>query len=524
MGLQLITGYPSSWKAPFVAAEILFAQGASSAAAGRRDAHYCVPKTASGTWVVNTTYLVANEQEAVQGGGAGSMAHRVVRMHLRANPGSKVYVTVYDASSGAGVATATGTITVAGAPTAAGQFRVWVCGEKIDTNFTTSSTATTIAADLVAKINAKTFLPLTASNVAGVITLTAKHAGASQGDGTVGIHRFRAEADPGKGITTPVAVSGAALGLGTGTPGVDGATTELANLTAALATIANTRFYYQGFTVWNSTDTAVIETHIATKSQPSPGLRSTGWSGYTGTLANCSTLAIARNAERHHVVWQKNSEHDVAELVANTIAVVQKHEEVEPAFPGFDRYRRSDWLIQPAYANADWPSDIDENDAVTDGIIPIRSDQSGSYIGMMVNTRSKDAAGTLDDFRATERHRVSVMDFITDTMVLQFVLTYISVGFKLSDDIKNADGTVNVNRTNELGPKTLTPLRFRPWLNARFEDFGRQELLQNVQFWKDSARINIDPQNSSRLEVGASGRTIDILHQASFKLSETSPG
>lgn len=511
-----ITGYPSSWRAPFTAAEILFAQGASTASAGARDAFYCAPMTSAGTWTANTVYEVANEQQAITGAGPGSPLHRLIRKHLRANKNGKVFAQPYAATSGGTEVAATGTIVVASNPTASGQLRAWVCGERIDVNFTTASTPTTIGDDIEAKINAKTHLPCTASNAAGTVTLTAKIPGASQGDATVGVIRFRAEIDAGK--TTTVTTSGAALGLGTGTAGADGAVTEEANLTAALATITASRFYYMGFSVWSASHTAVIEAHVATKSEPNPGLRSTAITGYTHTLAAGALVAIARNAERHQIVWQKNSEHDTADLVGNLIGVLQKREQTDAAY-NFDDYNESDWQILPAYAEADWPDGDDLNDAVTDGLIPVASNQTGSRIIMMVTTRSKDSAGTLDDFRATERHRVSVMDLFVDELLLQFSLTY--KNFKLKDDQRLPDGTVNPNQ-RILG-RVLTPSRFRGWFNARIQDFEDRNLFQGAQAWKDGAEIRVDPQNVSRLQVGASGRTIDLLHQASFRLAETTP-
>lgn len=517
-----IQGYPSNWRAPFTAVELRFGQGASIATAPGRHACYVAPITSSGTWTAGTVYEIKTEKEAIDGAGPGSMLHRMVRMHLRANPRGRLYCLPYAASSGGGgVATATGTmtITVPGSISASGQFRVYVSGELVACNFTTSSTPTTMGDDLAAKINAKTHLPYTAANVTGVVTLTAKIAGASQGDGTVGVHRFRIEVDPGKGVT--VAQSGAALGLGTGVAGVDGTTTELTNLTNALANVNTRRFYYMGFSVWSSADTAVIESHIATKSEASPGLRSTGWFGYTHTLAAGSTVAIARNAERTHMVWQKNSEHDPAELCANTVAVVQKYEATDSAYPGFDGYNGSDWFIKAAYSSADWPSETDLNDAVTDGMIPIVSNQAGSAIAMLVNTRSKDSGGTIDDFRACERHRVSVIDDLADTAVLRHQLRIANGGFKLRADKLNSDGSIDVNQN--IGPRVQTPSLFKAWFVGVLRDFVKAEKLQDLDAWVAATNCEIEANNVSRMSTRTAGRTVDIMHQAEFLISETTP-
>lgn len=519
MGEQLITGTPSSWRAPFTRAEILFNQGASNAAAGPRSAIYFGPKTAAGTYTVNTVYRVNTEGDVATGAGDGSPLHRMVRAHLLANQQGKVYVVAYAETSGGSPAAATGTITAGGTPTATGNVYFTVCGEEMSASFNTASTPTTIGDAIASGINGKTWLPCTAANVAGTVTLTAKLKGASQGDATIGVIRIRASVDAGKGVTC---VAGqAALGIAPGVAGADGSTTESANLTTALAVINAVRHYYIGVSVNVATPLGVVKTHVATKSLPNPGLRSVAFSGYTHTLAACQTLATGLNYERQHVVWQKNSEHDSAELVGFTIGAVQLEESTNPA-KNFDFYNRAGvWHVKRAYAESDWPTGDDENDAVTDGIWAIRSTVTGSQMVMAVNTKSKDAAGSNDDFRSTERHRVSVMDDFTDTVLRRHATTF--EGFKLKDDERLADGTVNTNQ--KIGARVLTPSRFKSWfLNIVSEYIYPLELFQRPDEWIRATRVNIDPNNASRIECGTSGRTIDLHHQTTFRLSEASPG
>ncbi len=524
MALQAITGYPSSWKAPFVAAEILLGQGPSSAATGPREAVYIGPMTSSGTWTAGTLYVVSNEQDAITGAGVGSPLHRAIRYHLRSNPRGRIYALPYAASSGGSPVAATATITWATTPTATGQTRVVVCGEQVTANFTTSSTPTTIAADIAGKINAKVWLPCTASAAAGVVTLTAKIAGASQGDGTIGVIRIRADIDPGKATT--VATSGAALGIvsGAAVAGVDGTTTELVNMTAALANIVSSRLYYMGFTLWDSTSLSTIKTHVVNKNAPSPGLTCRAVTGYTSTLSAALTLANSKNSELMHIAWQKNSDSDPAELAAQLIAITQLKEELDTAYPGFDSYAGQGWNLLPAANQADWPTEQDKNDAVTGGLCAISSNQVGSSLVMHVTTRSKDSTGLINDFRATETHRISAMHDFADTVKLNHYLTYTSKGFKIQDDPKNTDGTVDVNALSALPANVITPAKYKPWFFARLADFVRDGKFQGLSTWQNGTRVNVDPQNVSRREVGSSGRTIDVMHEVSFRLSEQTPG
>ena len=510
-------GYPSSYRAPFTAMQILFNQGPSNAPSGPRSALYVGPKTASGTALVNTVYQIDTELDAITLFGPGSPLHRAIKIHLLSNTFGGLFAMCYAASSGSGVASATGTFTIGGAPTATGNVTGVHCGELITTSFTTLDTPTTIAAAHAAQVNAKTWLPYTATPVAGVITLTAKTAGSSQGDGTIGVLRFHATVDPGKGVT--VAQSATALGITPGVAGADGATTELANLTAALAVVSGVRYYYIGCTVWSAAQIAPVVLHNFTKSQTNPGLRSRSFSGFTGSGSACSTIAVTQNYERHHVCHQVNSEWDPAYLVGNVIAT---HQKAEAAIGGFvhDNYRDKDWLCPAAFATSDWPSATAINSAVTDGIIEVASDQFGSYMVMSVTTRSRDSGGTLADFRSTETHRISFMDAVGDRWVQRHVVQY-GTGFKLQADALLPDGTIN--RSQRLPPRTLTPSDYKPFAGSQLQEGLDNGELQGSQ-WLDSLATSVDALNTGRLVATASGRTTDILHQAAVQLSETTPG
>lgn len=520
-----ITGYPSTYRAPFVAGELIFNQGPSTASAAARSALYVGPMLSTGSATVNTVYQIRTEQDAITYFGVGSPLHRACRKHLRVNKRGALYALPIPASTGVGLVAATGTITVtmgSSNPTAKGIHTSYVCGEEIQSYFDTTDTVTTLGDTIAAKINALVHLPVTAANSGGVVTLTAKLSGVSQGDGTIGVIRFRSKVEGGKGVTT--ADSGAALGLGTGTAGVDGATTEAAGLQTALATVATARYYYMGITAVDATSIGYLKSHVSTKSDPSPGLRSRGFAAYPHTLAGAQAIAIAQNYERFHLACQINSEHDAAELCAYALAIHQLKESDDPGFAGFDGLRNNELL--PAYAQSDWPSDGpggDADNAVSDGVMLFGSDQSGGYLVMSVTTRSKDSTGLIDDFRSTETHRVSIMDNLLDTILQRWRVQYTTPGFRLRDDQYLADG-ITPNPNQVVPPKTLTPSRVRPWLLNIYREFDEIGLIQDLPSWQDGQKIQIDPNNVARLQFGGGGRTADICHQAAFVLAETSPG
>lgn len=501
-----------------------FNQGPSTAGAGVRSSVYVMAMLASGgTWQPNQLVQVTKENDAIVGAGSGSPIHRALRMHLKANNSNKVYALPYLPSSGGAVA-ADGYGAISGTATASGSLSVTVAGEQFTISINSGDTAATVISNAVAQINSRTWLPVTASSSSGKLVLTAKIAGASQGDGTVGVIRYRMSVTSGIGIT--VTTPGAALGLGAGAhAGSDGSTTELANFQTALNVINNVRRYYIGTNLWTSSQLGALKTHLATKGAVTPGLRSVGISAFTGPLSSAQTLAVGLNYERLQIGWQPNSEHDVAEIVGNLLAVRQKFEGVDPVF-NFDN--NSDvapfWLLQPVYSTSDVLDHADMADAIEDGLSPIQSTDTGSFLVTSSTTRTKDATGTVDDFRSAETHRVSGADFICDTIQAKVKATF--NGFRMKPDILNSDGSVDT--TQKLGPKVTTPSRVASAIRAALVQFGPApagtDILQDLANSQASVVANIDSQNNGRMDVNLDIAVIDLAHQFVMSVSETSSG
>lgn len=512
-----ITGVPSTYRVPGGYTEILFAQGPSTAAAAARDVIFVMPKLyASGSWSANKVVQVRNEQEAIAGAGAGSPLHRAIRKFLMTNNTAKIFALPYLPSSGMGSASADLEITFTNSATGSGVATVTIAGVPCTIAIKQGDSPTQMAANMIAVINAQSWLPVTASNAMGVITLVAKIAGASQNA------HIRVRTEISSGITTTFTTENSSdvdsLGTGTGTVGVDGATTEQANLTTALSAIVSSRYYYMVFSVEDANKLGVAKSHISTKSQPIPGLRSVGIAASPLALADVTTLATGLNYERLQLVWQRNSEATREELAANMAAIRQKREQLDSAY-NFDGYNNinGDWLIPGCYRDADRPSGADQNDAILDGISIVASRDSGSYLVMSCSTRSKDSTGSYDDFRATETHRVSVSDEFVDTLLLRHALNYANK--KLASDELLPDGTINYNQ--RLYPNVITPSNYAPFVKALLDEFAGQRL-QKVAESKKGLRVVRDPNNGGRLEVGVDINSIDLFHQMTARVAEIS--
>lgn len=507
-----ITGVGADFLTPGAYAEILYAQGPASVAAGTRDVVIAMPMLSTGLWTAAQLYPINNEKTASDGAGVGSPLHRAARKFLQANPEAKLFGLPVAETTGGSPVAATATVTVATAATGQGTAVVTVCGEDCSYSFTSGDTVTTIAAGLKASINAKTWLPVTADNVAGVLTLTAKLKGISQGTSTLGVIRLRASIT--SGIGTTVATSGAFLG--SAVAGAEGSTTEAANFATALATINAVRKYYIVSSANDATSLTNLVTHITNKSTPRQGLRSVGVAAYPGTLANGITLATARNYERLRVAWQLNPDADCAEIAANYAAILQKRESADFAY-NFNGYRQSDWLIPPTYFASDRPDADDMSDAIAGGLTPIGSDDAGSYIVKSCSTRSKNSAGTVNDQRATESKQVSVTDAFVDEELQNWALNHATK--KLMDDEFLADGTVNPNQ--RLIRNVLRPSQLIGDIKKRMDDYEKNAQLQDTVTTKQSIRA---VKSGGRLEVGFDLHVIDWANQLTERVSEVSTG
>lgn len=508
----MLTGVPSQFRAPLFAFEALFGQGGSSAGASIRTAVYLTPILSSGDAVANQIYQVSDESVAIRLFGAGSPGHRMVRKHISVDPSAAIAAIGYPVSSGDGLVSASATVTfaVSSSISGIGVVRVLCAAEIIEVSYNTSDSATTVGAQFAAKINARRHLPFTASNSSGTVTLTAKVPGASQN----GIHRIIVlEGASANGLTCTA--SAATLGSG-----VDGEVTELEGFQAALSALGSSNSYYIANPIPASTFVSALKNRIASNSAPIKGQRCRGFTALTGALGASAAIAVAQNYERMEFPWQRNSANSPDEIVAWYTAIKQRGE-ARTTRENFDT-TYTDGHILPAPASSSWLDfELDIIEAVNDGLSPIQSTPTGTYLVMGVTSRSKDSTGQLDDFRASEPHRVSVLDELGDILSTRFQLTF--RGFALTEDPRNEDGSINLTAIGDLPERVTCPYLFRIWILEQMEEFFTDGRLQNRAEWESGLKTRIDPQNNSRLQASMAGRVIDLVHQATIRVAETTP-
>lgn len=181
--------------------------------------------------------------------------------------------------AGGGVA-ATGTITVVGTATEAGTLTVIAASErnhKFSVAVADTDTETIVAAAIVAAVNADLDVPVTASNVAGVVTFTAINAGTY-------------------GNSLAIEVRGSVAGItGTAVAGMSGGATD-PTLTAVFDVIGNKR--YQAIVWPYPNDTAELRSLLDPRFNADGNvLDGVGFTAIVDTFTNLKTLGAGLNSQ-----------------------------------------------------------------------------------------------------------------------------------------------------------------------------------------------------------------------------------
>lgn len=266
-------------------------------------------KTATGTVPTLTSTDVFSESEAAQLCGWGSMLHRMVSKALAANPYAALSVVAMDDAGGA--VAATWVVTIAGAPTAQGQFQLAIGDALIAVNVGSTDTPTTVAASFVAAITARRELPMSAAAVAGVVTLSAKN------KGTVA-------------NSIKVLASGAVTGMtAVAAVGVVGASDPAVAPALAAAFLGG---HDQIVSPYRDTANLVaLRNHIDNVGSPFEKRWALAFIGSNGSLSTATALSATLNHGWFNHVWLRNTATAPHEIAAAYAAVVAGSE--DPALP-----------------------------------------------------------------------------------------------------------------------------------------------------------------------------------------------
>ena len=229
--MAVSTNIPASWKLP-----LFWATVDGSMAGGLTESQPALlvgEYLAIGVVMPNVPVPCASAAQAAQLTGFGSMLHRMMISFLAGNPTQQVWImAVPSASAGQSAA---GSIVFSGTSIQSGVLSTYIAGQLCAISVYSTDTPASVAANLVAAINAMTSLPVSAAvdgANAAKVDLTCRWSGATGNDIQVGFN-YRGTFG---GEAMPAGLSGAitAMAGGLGEP----------NFSAAIAAIASRQFYH----------------------------------------------------------------------------------------------------------------------------------------------------------------------------------------------------------------------------------------------------------------------------------------
>lgn len=453
-------------RVPFVYVEFDPTRAAQGPAILRYKTLLIGQRTSAGSIAQKVLKLITSADMASEYFGPGSMLHCMAKSYFANNKITETYAIALD-DSGTGVA-ATGTFALTGPATADGTMVFYVAGTRFAIAVTSADTATDVGDALAAAINADTSLPVTAANVTGTVTLTAKNKGESGNDIDMRTNYYANEVYPaGMGNTTTAMSSGA----------------NNPTLQDVIDVLGDTWYNIIICPFNDTTSLGAIETELADRFgylRMIDGLYITSKTGTVGTL---STFGNLRNSP--HVVCMHSQK--VACYIGNFVgalgAKIALESEVDPARP-FQTLELTG-ILAPADTER---FTISENDTLLyDGIATFYVDQSGKVrIQRAITMYQTNAAGVAD---------TAYLD--ANTLL---TLMYLRYDFRTTIQTRYARAKLADDGTNfGSGQQVITPKIGKAEAIGKFRQWEAKGLVENIDQFKTDLICERDASDANRL-------------------------
>jgi len=331
-------------------------------------------KIAAGTLAVDTPTRITSYEEAIEYAGAGSFAARMAEAWFAVNQRSEVDLLLVADPAGD---SHTVTITFGGSG-AGGPVAFYIGGDRYVVQTTDDNNAN--AAALEAVIDADPNSLVTASSALAVVTLTAKHVGASGAQIDVRHSHLRGERLP-NGLTATVAVTQ----VGGGQP----------TLATALASMGSTQYdiiaHCFGLSV---APLGELDVELAARDDATVANSGLAFSGITSTTA--SGLAVVGDAYNSRYLVSLGAEPFPGVMFLRTTSIAALVARYGSADPG----RPFQTLELPGFSPAeeDRFTDAERDLLLHDGISTVKHDRSGkTRIERLITMYQENDAGAPSD-------------------------------------------------------------------------------------------------------------------------------
>lgn len=496
-----------SVKSPGLFLVVNLLAGQSSPGSGAFRALMIAGKSASGTITEDTEI-----QEAVAGAEAvGTFLGTGMPGHLAAialfEEHGLATVDLIAPTAAAGVV-ATGTATfAAGPPTVSQTVNVWIAGVRTQIVWAAGETDTQGGDTLEAAVNGNPNLPVTAANVAGVVTFTAKAAGTWGND-----IKLRITVEDGAGGT--VTASGTSLAAGT---------TEF-DATVALALVTQREYNLILICTSNAdaedgtatSNPGIVKTHIDGLDEGQQAKLQQLVVGATGTLAAIKTGVDAMNFGRGQAVFMNNGEALPAQIAGAEVGARLREETLDAAA---NRIRLEYRANFPTVVNrsADELTEVQIEDALNNGVTPISFTAIGDpRVERPITMYHLDAAGN-PDARLLDTSRVTGTDAVAKDLRITIPIEFAQA--KLSPDLEGFGDELPAGVVEVRDIKSFIDGRVRFWVSLGVVQFqAYQDAVDNGTFI-----VRVNPSDSSQADIVLPIKIVPPLAKFSLVVQHIGP-
>ncbi len=463
---------------PFVAHKIDFSRAIRGLLGMPRRVLLLTHKVTAGTAATNALIRnISSESDAVGYFGEGSMGVLMWRAAKRAaGLGLPIDAIVVPTAGGGVAATSLITFTNSGANlSSSGEVMLYIGGVRVSIGVSTADTNVTVAAALVAAINAIPSLPVTAvqGTLANTnqITLTARWAGPNGNDIDV-----RSVYYPDDRIPNGLTITIAAMSGGAGNP----------DITAAIAAMAGYRATEIVMPFNDSTNIGLLEAELAARwlfnnMQDAQAVTAARFADEASAL----TWFNSRNSEQVHSIPTIADCTNPFETAALAGAALEALAAVDPAVPPMG-------VALPGYlgpvAGKHW--NVNQmNDLLQAGGSPlvIHTDYTAELSRMVTNYEHNPSNGAADRSKSSYNW-IKTMSYWRWSVVNTFQNKYmggLDGGFKIAEYVTEPIPGQKI-MTADLGQEVMIGI---------YNDFCKAGLMQNLPYYKDSITVEVDGPN-----------------------------
>ena len=453
---------PSGVRKPGVYMEFNTANAVSTLPANAQKMLIIAQRLAAGSVAALVPTQVFSATDAANYFGSGSIAHKMVQTAIAENPYLDLTVCALDDAVGTAAA---GTVTIAGPATGPGVLDLSIGNRTIEVAIATADTATVIAASLLAAVTAIPDLPVIATVLAGVLTVTARNLG------TVGNQIDLSATTTAAGMTATVV----AMANGAVDP----------DIATALAKVFPSQYDKIATSFIDQTSLTVLRTHLESVSGPLEQRPGCGIYTLDSSLASATTLAGQVNEGRLVGALLRGTRSPAYEIIAAIAAVWCS--EPDPARPLNGLPLRT--IAAPDIVFR--LSRTEQESCLANGVTPLEVGADGTVqIVRLITTYTKNAQGIAD---------VSLLDATTITS-----LDYTRRAVRERIALRFPRSKISVKRK--------TPQRVRGQILDVLHKLETLEILDNVDLYKDQLIVEKDLQNVGQLNARIPANVVPGLH------------